>query len=67
MQDKTRIKHRYLQEFCKLHRRHLCAAILDRRHLCAAILDRRHLCAAILDGEIGCISWESRKVEERAR
>ena len=25
MQDKTRIKHRYLQEFCKWHQRHLCA------------------------------------------
>ena len=25
MQGKTRIKHRYLQEFCKWHQRHLCA------------------------------------------
>ena len=25
MQDKTRIKHRYLEEFCKWHQRHLCA------------------------------------------
>ena len=25
MLDKTRIKHRYLQEFCKWHQRHLCA------------------------------------------
>ena len=25
MQDKTRLKHRYLQEFCKWHQRHLCA------------------------------------------
>ena len=25
MQDKRRIKHRYLEEFCKLHQRRLCA------------------------------------------
>ena len=25
MQDKTRIKHRYLQELCKVHQRHMCA------------------------------------------
>ena len=25
MQDKTRTKHRYLQEVCKWHQRHLCA------------------------------------------
>ena len=25
MEDKTRIKHRYLQDFCKWHQRHLCA------------------------------------------
>ena len=29
MQDKTRIKHRYLQEFCKWHQRHLCATNMN--------------------------------------
>ena len=28
MQDKTRIKPRYLQEFCKLHQRHLCSILM---------------------------------------
>ena len=40
MQDKTRIKHRYFEEFCKLHQRHMCAAILDGEIVCIS-LERR--------------------------